>query len=143
MNVAFEEPIHKILEKIKHKPYFCWPGKMGEDPTKRNQNLYCTYHRDKGHTAKQCRTFKDYLEQLVTAGHLREYVVGQGGSTMGQVLGSRGGAMPPPLGMIEVIHAMLIGVNTSQQRGILNITLLQEPKQWNAPRKSPGQAKRR
>ena len=62
---------------------------------------------------------------------------------MGQVLGSRGGAMPPPLGMIEVIHAMLIGVNTSQQRGILNITLLQEPKQWNAPRKSPGQAKRR
>lgn len=28
-------------------------------------------------------TFKDYLEQLVKAGYLREYVVGQGGSTMG------------------------------------------------------------
>ena len=39
MNVTFEEPIHKILEKIKHKPYFRWPGKMSEDLAKRNQNL--------------------------------------------------------------------------------------------------------
>ena len=123
MNVAFEEPIHKILEKIKHKPYFCWPGKMGGVPTRRNQNICCTYHRDKGHTTEQCRTFKDYLEQLVKAGDLREYVVDQGGSITGQALGSRGRAMPPPLGIIEVIHAMLIGVSTSQQWGILNITL--------------------
>ena len=39
MNVTFEEPVHKILEKIKHKPYFRWPGKMSEDLAKRNQNL--------------------------------------------------------------------------------------------------------
>ena len=39
VNVAFKKPIHKILEKIKHKPYFRWPSKMGEDPTSRNQNL--------------------------------------------------------------------------------------------------------
>ena len=38
---------------------------MRGDPLKRNQNMYCTYHRDKGHTTKHCRVLKDYLEQLV------------------------------------------------------------------------------
>ena len=32
------------MEKIKHEPYFFLPGTMGRDPTRRNQNLYCTYH---------------------------------------------------------------------------------------------------
>ena len=48
--MAFKEPVHLILERIKHESYFCWPSKMGRDPTKRNQSLYYTYHRDKGHT---------------------------------------------------------------------------------------------
>ena len=72
MNVVFKEPVHKISEKIKHEPYFCWLGKMGKDPTRKNQNLHYTYHQNKGHTTEQCKTFEDYLEQLVKAGHLRE-----------------------------------------------------------------------
>ena len=83
VNINFKEPVHKILEKIKHEPYFRWPGKMSGDPTRRNQNLYCSYYRDKGHTTEQCRTFKDYLELLVKVGHLSEYVVSQEGSTIG------------------------------------------------------------
>ena len=47
----------------------------GGDPSRRNQNLYCTYHRDKGHTTEQCQVLKDHLEQLVKAGHLKEFVV--------------------------------------------------------------------
>ena len=43
--------------------------------------------------------------------------------------------MPPPLGIIEVIHATLIRVSTSCQRGILSITPQQEPKVVNCPRK--------
>ena len=73
VNVAFKEPIHKILDRTKHESYFRWPNKMGRDLARRNQRLYCTYHRDKGHTTKQCKTFKDHLAQLVIAGHLREY----------------------------------------------------------------------
>ena len=48
---------------------------MGGDLSRRNQNLYCTYHRDKGHTTEQCRVLKDHLEQLVKAGYLKEFVV--------------------------------------------------------------------
>ena len=44
VNLVFKEPIYQVLEKIKHEPHFKWPNKMGGDPTKRNQNLYCQYH---------------------------------------------------------------------------------------------------
>ena len=72
--MAFKESVHKIVDRIKNEPYFWWPNKMGEDPSKRNQNLYCTYHRDRGHTIEQCRVLKDHLEQLVKARYLKEFV---------------------------------------------------------------------
>ena len=52
VNVAFKEPVHKILDQIKNETFFRWTNKMGGDPSWRNQNLYCTYHRDKGHTTE-------------------------------------------------------------------------------------------
>ena len=52
VNVAFKEPVYRILDQIKHEPYFRWPNKIGGDPSRRNQNLYCTYHRDKGYTTE-------------------------------------------------------------------------------------------
>ena len=36
INVAFKEPVHKILERIKNKPYFRWPSKMGGGPLAEN-----------------------------------------------------------------------------------------------------------
>ena len=54
VNVAFKEPMHKIVDRIKNDPFFKWSNKMGGDPSRRNQNLYCTYHQDKGHTTEQC-----------------------------------------------------------------------------------------
>ena len=76
--MAFKEPVHKIIDWIKNKPFFRWPNKMGRGPSWRNQTLYCTYHRDKGHTTEQCRVLKDHLGQLVKAGHLKEFVVESG-----------------------------------------------------------------
>ena len=52
---------------------------MGRDPGRRIQSLYCTYHREKGHTIEQCHVLKDHLEQLVKARHLKEFVVRQEG----------------------------------------------------------------
>ncbi|XP_023877205.1 uncharacterized protein LOC136070219 [Quercus suber] len=54
VNLRFKEPVHRIIDKIKHELYFRWSNKMGGDPSIRNQNLYCTYHKDRGHTTEQC-----------------------------------------------------------------------------------------
>ena len=52
VNVAFKELMHKIVDRIKNEPYFRWPNKIGGDLSRRNQNLHCTYHRDKGHATE-------------------------------------------------------------------------------------------
>ncbi|XP_075670272.1 uncharacterized protein LOC142640052 [Castanea sativa] len=74
---------------------------MAGDPSRRNQNLYCTYHRDKGHTIEQCRVLKDHLEQLVKAGHLKEFLVETGNREAGQEDQLRRNPLPPLLGVIE------------------------------------------
>ena len=56
INSLFKELVYQILEKIKNEPYFRWPNKIGGDPFRGNQSLYCHYHQDKGHTTKDCRT---------------------------------------------------------------------------------------
>ena len=79
VNLTFKESVYKILERIKNEPYFQWLNKMGGDLARKNQSLYRTYHREKGHTKEQCRVLKDHLEQLVKASNLKEYLVEQGG----------------------------------------------------------------
>ncbi|XP_050251031.1 uncharacterized protein LOC126697937 [Quercus robur] len=105
VNVAFKEPVHKILERIKNEPFFRWPNKMGGDPSRRNQNLYCTYHRDKGHTTEQCRVLKDHLRQLVKAGYLKDFIADSAHQEAGLGVQQKRNPLPPPLGVIEVIHA--------------------------------------
>ena len=75
VNVMFKEPVHKIVDRIKNEPYFRWPNKMGGDPSRSNQSLYYMYHKDKGHTIKQCRVLKDHMGQLVKTGCLKELMV--------------------------------------------------------------------
>ena len=65
VNVVFQEPVQKVLEKVRNEPFFKWPNKMAGDPVNRNQNLYCHYHQDHGHTTEDCRNLWDHLEQLV------------------------------------------------------------------------------
>ena len=120
VNVAFKEPMHKIVDRIKNKPYFKWPNKMGGDPSRRNQCLYCTYHRDKGHTTKQCRVLKDHLRQLVKARYLKEFVLDSEHQVAKQGATSKGNPLPPPLGVIEVIHAAPKG-STMTRRGMLTL----------------------
>ncbi|XP_075675015.1 uncharacterized protein LOC142644251 [Castanea sativa] len=100
----FREPVQQVLEKIPHEPYFRWPNKMAGDPMKRNQNLHCDYHQEKGHTTKNCRTLWSYLDQLVKEGKLRQFVnqsnrKGNHGGSISQ--GSN--TLRPPLGTINVI----------------------------------------
>nr|XP_023877938.1 uncharacterized protein LOC111990397 [Quercus suber]XP_023926768.1 uncharacterized protein LOC112038195 [Quercus suber] len=64
-NAVFREPVHQVLEKIKNGLFFKWPNKMTGNPTRRNQNLYCQYHQDQGHTTEDCKNLWDHLDQLV------------------------------------------------------------------------------
>ena len=112
----FKESMHKSVDRIKNKPFFRWPNKMGGDPSRRNQNLYCTYHHDKRHTTEQCRMLKDHLGQLMKAGHLKEFVVEPGNQGLGLGAQQKGNPIPPPLGVIEVIHTMPGSTNTAGRR---------------------------
>jgi hypothetical protein len=103
---VFKEPIQRILDKIKGKPFFVWPSKLIGDPEVRNQNLYCFYHRDKGHLTENCHKYKAHLEQLVTVGHLSDYidlnsVKNKARGTIAKRSGAQG---PAPAGIIHVIH---------------------------------------
>ncbi|XP_075649807.1 uncharacterized protein LOC142620301 [Castanea sativa] len=74
VNSLFKEPIHHILEKIRHEPYFRPPNKMSGNASTRNQNLYCHYHQDKGHTTEECRTLCDHLNQLAKARKINHFL---------------------------------------------------------------------
>ena len=44
---------------------------MAGESTRRNQNFYCQYHQDHGHTTEDCRNLWNYLDQLVREGKLK------------------------------------------------------------------------
>ena len=108
VNAVFRELMQQVLEKIKNEPFFKWTNKMAGEPTRRNQNLYCHYHQDHGHTTEDCRNLWDHLEQLVRKGKLKQLLhhssgrVGQAGSEMRGDVFSR-----LPLGTINVIFVAL------------------------------------
>lgn len=60
--------------------------------------------------------FKDHLEQLAKAGHLKAFVVGQGYCMVGKTLGNRGNALPLPLGVIEVIPVASVNTRANYQK---------------------------
>ncbi|XP_075663429.1 uncharacterized protein LOC142633027 [Castanea sativa] len=104
VNSLFKEPVHHILEKIRHEPYFRPPNKMSGDASTRNQNLHCHYHQDKGHTTEKCRTLRDHLNQLIRAGKINHLLAKPNGNQ--EQLDTRkywGQAPQPSLGTINVI----------------------------------------
>ncbi|XP_030959227.1 uncharacterized protein LOC115981201 [Quercus lobata] len=79
---------------------------MAGNPMKRNQNLYCQYHQDQGHTIKDCRNLWDHLDQLVQEGklkHLLHRSSGQQGQTNPML--TRDTSSRSPIGTINVIFA--------------------------------------
>ncbi|XP_075650218.1 uncharacterized protein LOC142620792 [Castanea sativa] len=108
VNSLFKEPIHHILEKIRHEPYFRPPNKMSGDASTRNQNLHCHYHQDKGHTTEDFRTLRDHLNQLAKAGKINHFLARPDGLVGQQGTRRYWGNTPQPvLGTINVILAQL------------------------------------
>lgn len=106
VGAVFREPVHQVLEKIKNESFFKWPNKMIGNPEKRNQNLYCQYHRDHGHTTEDCRILWDHLDQLAREGKLKQLLQhssGLGGQTTSR--SERETPSRPPLGTINVFFS--------------------------------------
>ncbi|XP_075644940.1 uncharacterized protein LOC142615912 [Castanea sativa] len=135
VNVASKELVHGIVDRINNEPYFKWLNKMAGDPSRRNQNMYYTYHKDKGHTIEQCWVLKDHLKQLVMAGHLKEFVVATRNQEARQADRLRGNPLPPLLKVIEVIHAVPKSVSASRTRGIMAVVLARSCAGEHSPRK--------
>lgn len=64
----------KLLPLIRVPFDFRWPEPLKTDPTKRDHNKKCAYHKDHGHTMKQCRSLHYLVERLLKVGHLKQYV---------------------------------------------------------------------
>ena len=64
---------------------------------------------------------RDHLSQLVKAGHLKEFVVDSGDRGAGQRTQQRGNPLPPPFGVIEVIHAALGSLLVARRKGMLTV----------------------
>uniref|UniRef100_A0A2N9FQQ7 Uncharacterized protein n=1 Tax=Fagus sylvatica TaxID=28930 RepID=A0A2N9FQQ7_FAGSY len=103
---VFKEPIYKVMARIKKEPFFVRPPKMIGNPATRDANLYCSYHREKGHMTENCHLLKVHLEKLVSEGHLDQYI----NTDLSSKKGTGQEVQQPPLsgipsaGIIHVIH---------------------------------------
>ena len=104
VNDIFRELVQQVLERVKNEPFFKWPSKMVGDLSKRNQNLYCHYHQDHGHTTEDCRNLWNHLDQLVREGKLRHLLHPSSGH-LGQAVQEpwKDVFLRPPTGTIHVI----------------------------------------
>ena len=60
------------------------------------------------------------------AGHLKEFVVDSGNRGTRQGAQQRGNPLPPPLGVIEVIHATQKGTVVTRRRGMLTVVPVED-----------------
>ena len=132
----FREPVQQVLEKIKNEPFFKWPNKMAGDPMRRNQNLYCHYHQDHGHTTEDCRNLWDHLDQLVREGKLKQLLHHSSGRVSQTESELRGDASSRlPLGTINVIFAALGRTGSCSSR-VMSVSLYSAKESNSMPKRA-------
>jgi hypothetical protein len=70
LNASFTE----VFMAIKGDPAFRWPPKMRSDPYKRDQNKFCEYHGDHGHSTEDCMVLRREIENFVQNGKLVRFL---------------------------------------------------------------------
>jgi len=63
----------RILTKVLNTNLLAQPRKTLSSPND-DPNKYCRFHRNYGHTTKECIVLKDKIKELIQVGHLRQYV---------------------------------------------------------------------
>ncbi|XP_030970150.1 uncharacterized protein LOC115990455 [Quercus lobata] len=126
VHTVFQEPLLKILEKVKSEPFFQWPSRMAGDPAKCNQNLYCEYLQESGHTTNDCRNLRNHLDRLVREGKLRHLLHHPIGRQEQTSIEARQSTLRPPIGTINVILATLERTGSHSSRVMSVARLLVE-----------------
>ncbi|KAL0444126.1 UNVERIFIED_CONTAM: hypothetical protein Slati_2135300 [Sesamum latifolium] len=67
-------PRAEILTIAERQGIIQWPLQMRENPKKMKSDRYCLFHKDRGHSTKECLHLKDEIEKLIRRGYLKEYV---------------------------------------------------------------------
>ncbi|KAG5564986.1 hypothetical protein RHGRI_001008 [Rhododendron griersonianum] len=113
--IVFKDPLHELLRKIEHEPFYTVPPDSIPCPKVTNNKYRCAYHARRGHLTTWCPQFKEYLQDLVRKGHLAQFIdqektkeragepktPGPGGS------GETGQSSKQTLRIINVIHGMV------------------------------------
>ncbi|RVX09997.1 hypothetical protein CK203_013068 [Vitis vinifera] len=94
LSISYE----KLLPMIQDMSDFRWPRPLGTDPSKRDHNKKCVFHKEHGHTTETCRCLHYLVERLIRAGHLKQYLRSEVGGRDASRNHNSGAprAQPPP-----------------------------------------------
>ncbi|XP_010263941.1 PREDICTED: uncharacterized protein LOC104602070 [Nelumbo nucifera] len=65
----------EILMAIKDSSFVKWPPRLRGDPTTRNPNVYCHFHRGHEHSTENCKNLHDEIEELICRGYRKNYIL--------------------------------------------------------------------
>ena len=57
--------LNQVFMQIKDDSSFKWLENMKGDPSKRNKNKYCRFHKDHRHDTDECYNLKQQIENLI------------------------------------------------------------------------------
>ncbi|XP_028055799.1 uncharacterized protein LOC114259965 [Camellia sinensis] len=120
ITTVFKIPIYRILSEIRGEPFVRWPAKLGSTQRGFNSRHRCTFHEERGHRTEDCLPLKQYLEELVVAGHLDQYIdEGVKAAPLGQTEPNGLAALDAaPQGVINVIHGIKL-TRVCELRGMI------------------------
>ncbi|XP_071939126.1 uncharacterized protein [Coffea arabica] len=67
-------PRARVLAVMEQERLSRPPRPLAGDKSRRDQRLYCAYHRDVGHDTEDCRHLKKDIEKLIKRGHLGQFI---------------------------------------------------------------------
>ncbi|XP_027103047.2 uncharacterized protein [Coffea arabica] len=67
-------PRARVLAVMEQEGLSRPPRPLAGDKSRRDQGLFCAYHRDVGHDTEDCRHLKKDIEKLIKRGHLGQFI---------------------------------------------------------------------
>nr|XP_027118612.1 uncharacterized protein LOC113735828 [Coffea arabica] len=67
-------PRARVLAVMEQEGLSRPPRPLGGDKSRRDQGLFCAYHREVGHDTEDCRHLKKDIEKLIKRGHLGQFI---------------------------------------------------------------------